>query len=316
MDQCRIRRGGDRVCGRRLAGLRQLLAQRSLGAVQRARQPVGDVVRQAFAREHKTPGADGIDRRRLVRIAVGRHRQRLQECMLGADARDLAGVGRDEPGAAGRLRHRGKTRPADAGAPQRRGTAVLHHRGAIAGAVEIDRLEILVLLQPDAVEHVARQDRQTRAFGAERNRLADQIPDRLIRTVGAHHEHAGTGIHRGEDLQLGRRPPDAHEGFVGRLAGHQRDIELVGFQHRDVFVGALGVARLDRKRRIGGVHDFRERIAIDREAAARRRRSQADCGLGNGLAAILRRGGAGKQQQNGPGDPGEFHFWPQAVDDG
>ena len=196
--------------------------------------------------------------------------------MLGADARDLAGVGRDEPCAAGRLRHRGKTRPADARAPQRRGAAVLHHGGAVAGAIEIDRLEVLVLLQPDAVEHVARQDRQAGALGAERNRLADQIPDRLVGTVGAHHEHAGTGIHRGEDFQLCRRPPDAHEGFVGGLAGHQRDVELVGFQQRDVFVGALGVARLDRERRIGGVHDFRERIAIDREAAARRRGPKAD----------------------------------------
>ena len=65
------------------------------------RQSVGDVVGQAFARQHKTPGADGIDRRRLIRIAVGGHRQRFEEGVLGADARDLAGVGRDEPCAAG-----------------------------------------------------------------------------------------------------------------------------------------------------------------------------------------------------------------------
>ena len=235
--------------------------------------------------------------------------------MLGTDARDLAGVGRDEPRAARRQRHRSKTRPADARAPQRGGTAVLHHGRAIAGAVEIDRFEVLVLLQADTVEHVARQDRQAGALGAERNRLADQIPDRLVGTVGPHHEHAGTGIHRGEDFQLCCRPSDAHEGFVGRLAGHQRDVELVGFQQRDVFVGALGVARLDRERRIGGIHDFCECIAVDREAAARRRGPQADCGFGNGLASILRRGAARKQKKAGTGNPCEFHFWPQAFGD-
>jgi len=42
--------------------------------------------------------------------------------------------------------------------------AVLHHGRAIAGTVEIDRFEILVLLQADAVEHVARQDRQAGAL--------------------------------------------------------------------------------------------------------------------------------------------------------
>ena len=50
-----IRRGGDRVRRRGLAGLRQLLAERGLDAVQRLRQPIGDVVGQAFARQDKTP---------------------------------------------------------------------------------------------------------------------------------------------------------------------------------------------------------------------------------------------------------------------
>ena len=45
------------------------------------------------------------------------------------------------------LRHRPETRPADTRAPQRRDAAVLHHRRPIAGAVEIDRREILVLFQ-------------------------------------------------------------------------------------------------------------------------------------------------------------------------
>ena len=80
--------------------------------------------------------------------------------MLGPDARDFARIRRNEAGAARAFRHGLEAGPADAGAPQCRGAAVLHHRGAIAGAVEIDRLKVFILLQPDAVEHVARQDRQ------------------------------------------------------------------------------------------------------------------------------------------------------------
>ena len=138
-------------------------------------------------------------------------------------------------------------------------------------------------------------------------------PDRLVGTVGAHHEHAGTRIHRGQDFQLGRRPPDAHEGLVGGLAGHQRDVELVGFQQRNVLVAALGVARLDRQRRIGGIHDFGEGVAVDREAAARRRGPQADRGrFGNGLASILRRSAACQQKKAGTDDMNEFHVRPQA----
>ena len=75
------------------------------------------------------------------------------------------------------------------------------------------------------------------------------------------------------------RPPDAHEGFVGRLARDQRDIELAGLQQRNVLVAALGVARLDRERRIGRVHDLGKGIAVERKAAARRRRPETDRGL-------------------------------------
>src|SRR5438874_1477863 len=84
---------------------------------------------------------------------------------------------RDEARATGTFRQALETGPADAGAPQRRGAAVLHHRWPVAGAVEIDRLKILVLLQPDAVQHVARQDRQAGAPGSERDRLADEVAD-------------------------------------------------------------------------------------------------------------------------------------------
>ena len=112
-----------------------------LDAVQRPRQPIGDVVGQVLARQDKAPGADRVDRRVLVRIAAGRHRQRLEKGVLGPDARDLVGVRRDEARAAGLCRHRREAGPADAGAPEGRDPSVQHHRRAVAGAVEIDRLE-------------------------------------------------------------------------------------------------------------------------------------------------------------------------------
>ena len=90
---------------------------------------------------------------------------------------------------------------------------------------------------------------------------------------------------------------DPHEGFIGRLARHQRDIELALFQERDVLVAALGVARRDDERRIGGVHDLGKGVAIERKAAARRRRAQADRDGRNGVPSLLRRS-AVRQQQN------------------
>jgi hypothetical protein len=85
------RRHGARRRG--LTRLRQLLAEGAFDAVQRARQPIGDIIRQTLAHQDKTPGADRIDRGGLVRIAAGWNRQRLEEGMLGPDARDLAGFG-------------------------------------------------------------------------------------------------------------------------------------------------------------------------------------------------------------------------------
>jgi len=100
MNQSCVRRGGNRVRRRGLAGLSQFLAKTILDPVQRAGQPIGDVVGQAFACENETPGADRGDRLRLLRIAVGGDRQRLEKRVPGADARDLVGVRRDESRAA------------------------------------------------------------------------------------------------------------------------------------------------------------------------------------------------------------------------
>ena len=93
---------------------------------------------------------------------------------------------------AGPRGHGAESRPSDARAPERGDAPVEHHRGPVAGAVEIDRLEILVLLQPEPVKHVARQDRKTRARRPERHGLADEIADGFVWTVRAHDEHAGT----------------------------------------------------------------------------------------------------------------------------
>src|SRR6266446_8440983 len=95
--------------------------------------------------------------------------------MLGPDARDLVGIRRDEASAAGACRHGRKSGPADACAPECRGPRVLHHCRAVAGAVAIDGLEILVLLQSETVEHIARQDDQAGAARTERDRLAYEI---------------------------------------------------------------------------------------------------------------------------------------------
>ena len=51
------------------------------------------------------------------------------------------------------------------------------------------------------------------------------------------------------------------------------------------------------KRGIGGVHDLGKGVAVERKAAARRRGSQADRGLWNGLASLLRRSAARQQRE-------------------
>src|SRR5436309_2753210 len=55
MDQLDARRRGNRVRGGGFAGLRELPAERALDPVQRPRQPIGDVIGQALARQNKTP---------------------------------------------------------------------------------------------------------------------------------------------------------------------------------------------------------------------------------------------------------------------
>ena len=75
-----------------------------------------------------------------------------------------------------------------------------------------------------------------------------------------------------------KRPPDALEGFVSRLARAQPDVERARFEQRNVFGRALGVARLDRQRWVGLVDRVGKRAAVKREAAAGRRGAENDFG--------------------------------------
>jgi hypothetical protein len=222
------------VGGRGLARLRKLAGKRGLGAMERARKPVGAVVLERRARQDEAERADRVERRIDARIGPGRNRDRLEEGMLGADARALLRARRDEACAARARGHRGEAGPADAAAPQRRGATVQHHGGPVAGALEIDRLEILLLVEPEPVEHVARQDHQPGPARPERHRLALEVIDRAVRTVGAHDEHAGSGVHGGDDLEIGGRAPDTGQRLIRDLALHQRDVELAFLEQRHV----------------------------------------------------------------------------------
>ena len=205
MDQFRPWGRGGGVLRRGLSRLRKTFQKGRVTFVQGARQRIGDVVGQRRPCQHEAPGADRVHGGVLPGIAAGGQSGRFQETVFGADARGFFRRRRDEAPAF--FRHRREAGPADAAAPQRRGAAVEHHGRPVAGFVEKDRLEILVLIEPEPVEHVARQDGEPRALGAERHRLALEIVDRARRTVAAHHEHAGGRIHRGDDLQIDRARP-------------------------------------------------------------------------------------------------------------
>ena len=107
---------------------------------------------------------------------------------------------------------------------------------------------------------------------------------RAIGAVGAHHEHAGRRVHRGDDLQVGRRPADAAQHLVHHLALHQRDVEALVLQHRHVLRAALGVDGLDGEARVGLLHGGDERRPIDRKAAAGGGRAEPQLGAFLGRA--------------------------------
>ena len=217
-------------------------------------------------------------------------------------------VGHDEAAALLALGHRREARPAGPAAPQRRRATVHDHGRAVAGALQIDGLEVLVLVQPHAVEHVAGEDDEARAGGAERNGLALEIGDGAIGAVRTHHEHAGRRVHGGDDLEARRRAADAGEHLVHHLALHQRDVEALLLQHRHVLRAALGVDGLDGEARVRLLHRSDERGAIDGEPAAWRGGAEPE------LHAFLGRawGGHESSEHRGCKDEDEREAWEAA----
>jgi hypothetical protein len=113
---------------------------------------------------------------------------------------------------------------------------------------------------------------------------------------------------------LARGPPDALQGLIKRFSRDQPEIELVGFQHRNVLAAAFGIARLYRQCRICFRDRRRKGVSIGRKAAALGGCAEADRGLLRCLliclliclAAILRRR-AGRQQHAGQNHISDVH---------
>src|SRR5690349_7508142 len=156
MNKVDPRSGGNRIGGGGLAGLQQAARKACLRAVKRAGETIGEAGVEAIACEDQAPGSHRGDRRILSLVAACLERQRLQEPVLGPDARDFRRARRDEPGAGGALGNCRKSGPPGAAAPERGDAPFKHHRGAVAGAVEIDRLKIPFGIEADSVKYRAR----------------------------------------------------------------------------------------------------------------------------------------------------------------
>jgi hypothetical protein len=263
--------GGRRIIsvgGGRLARLCQARAERGLAPVERAGQAIGHVVGQGRPRHDEAPRAHRVQLRGLARVGAGRHHHQLEERVLALDAPDAVEIRHQEAPARRPPRHRGEARPADASAPERGHPPVHHHGGAVARRVEEHGLEVAVAGEPEAVEDVPREDDQPRAARPEGDRSALEVLDRSVGRVGPHHEHAGRGVHRGEDAQVRGRAADAGPRLVGDLALHQGQVERARLEQRHVLGGALGVARAHLERRVRLVDGVGHRLAVYREAAA------------------------------------------------
>ncbi len=260
---------GHRVGGGGLARLREPGPERGLAPVERAGQPIGHLVGERRARHDEAPRAHRDQVRGLPRVRAGGHPHHLEERMLGLDAVDAVQIGHQEARARGPASHRREAGPAQPAAPQRGHGPVQHHPGPVARRLEEHGLEVAVPLEAQPVEHVAREDDETRPARPEGHRPALEIRDRLVGRIGAHHEHPGSRVHRGEDAQVGGRAADAGERLVRDLALHQREIERARLEQRHVLGAALGVAGPHLE---GGIHlvdGGGYRLAIDRESAAR-----------------------------------------------
>src|SRR6516162_6433562 len=115
----------------------------------------------------------------------------FEKFMLGEDARDLGPVGHDEARTLLASDNGHEPWPARTAAPQGRRAPIQHHGGSVTRAFEIDRLEILLLIEAQSVEDVAGKDHEARSGGAECHGLALQVRDGVRGAVGAYHEHTG-----------------------------------------------------------------------------------------------------------------------------
>ena len=236
--------------------------------------------------------------------------------MLGENALDLVGIGRNEPAAWLARHHRLEARPAGSAAPQCGDAAVEHHRRPVACALEIDRLKVLRGIEAEPVHDIAAEDHQARAAGTPGDRLALEIGDRAVGTVGADHEQPGSRIHRRQHLEVRRRPADAGQGFVNDLALDQGDIEAAGLEHRHVLGAALGVDRLDLETGILRLDRGDEGVAIDGKAATRRRRAEPDLhrlrpGRGAGESSRYQQQGRASRERHGTSGPPLLQIIPR-----
>src|SRR5213076_985955 len=186
MDELEARRGGDGVGGRRLARLRQAPRQRLLTLVKGAGEAIRDIVTEGGARHDEAPRADRRERRVEPRVDASGYAHRLEKGVLRQDPLDPVSVG--------------------------------HDTGAVARAVEVDGVEVTLLIEAEAVEHIAGEDHEPGTPRAKGDGLAPEVGDRAIRAVGPDDEHAGRRVHRKQDRQLRRWPADAGERFVDDLA--------------------------------------------------------------------------------------------------
>lgn len=216
-------------------------------------------------------GADGGDRLGLSGIGAARHGQFRQEGVPGVDAGDLLGIGHDEARAERVLGDPHEGRQPQPAAPDRAGAAVEQVGGAVGEGRRVDRVEIAVYVEPEAVHHIARLHRAAGPARLPDDPLAAQVLDRAARVVAQHGEHAGREIHRADDLEPARR---ALLVLVEDLAAHQAEVEAAGVQAGGVVGRAAGRDGPQFQAAIDRAQGLDQRHRVGREAAALRRRAE------------------------------------------
>ena len=158
--------------------------------------------------------------------------------------------------------------PADSAAPKRGCFSTGHHWWRVFHFFQKNGVEVLLQVQTQTVEDIAREQNEPGTRRAEDDALTFQIRDRPVRRVGAHGKHACARVHGCDHRQLRGRPPDPRQCFVGSRAFDQTEIELAFFEQRDVFLAAA-VCRACVQGGIGLKQRLGERLAVNCETPAR-----------------------------------------------